>query len=462
MQAFTNWMEKHFVPVAAKIGSQKHLVAIRDSFISIMPITMAGSIATLLNVLVRDLPTEYKMPGITSAFGWLIGINGYVWWGTLAILSAVLAFAVGYHFSEAYDVNPVAGGLVAFASFIITIPQSASVAVDITNATAGFEALLAEGEVINVAFGAWGNINWGFLNTGGMFTALLVGGFTSFIYAKLMNANIIIKLPDEVPPAVSKAFASIVPGTVALYAISLVAWFLGENPVTIGNVAVGDLPTLINTLVQQPFMHLSQNIFSVIIVSLSVSLFWFFGLHGPNVLAPVLEGIYMTAQNNNTNFYEVNQTAKGLPHLWVKGSFDAFSWMGGSGSTFALIIAILVLSKRADARAVATYSLPMGIFNINEPVIFGLPIVLNPIYFIPFLLVPTVQVILAYGATAAGLIPPVHITVPWVIPPVIYAWLATGFSFAGALMALVNILVGVGIWGVFVVIANNEGATVAE
>lgn len=456
MQAFTNWMEKHFVPVAAKIGSQKHLVAIRDSFISIMPITMAGSIATLLNVLVRDLPGEYGLPGITSAFSWLIGINGFVWWGTLAILSAVLAFAIGYHFSEAYDVNPVAGGLVAFAAFIISIPQAANVAVDITNATPGFEALLAEGQTINVAFGAWGNINWGFLNTGGMFTALLVGGFATLVYAKLMNANIIIKLPDEVPPAVSKAFASIVPGTIALYAISLVAWLIGSNPITIGSKVITDLPTLINTLVQQPFMSLAQNVFSVVIVSLSVSLFWFFGLHGPNVLAPVLEGIYLTAQNENTNFYELNKTAKGLPNLWVKGSFDAFSWMGGSGSTFALIIAILLLSKRADSRAVAAYSLPMGIFNINEPVIFGLPIVLNPIYFIPFLLVPTVQVLLAYGATAAGLVPPVHITVPWVMPPVIYAWLATGFSFAGALMALVNIGVGIAIWGIFVVIANNE------
>lgn len=92
---FTSWMEEKFVPVAAKIGSQKHLVAIRDAFISIMPITMAGSIAVLLNAIVRDLPAKFELNGITEAFQWLIGINGNVWWGTLATLSMVFAFAIG-------------------------------------------------------------------------------------------------------------------------------------------------------------------------------------------------------------------------------------------------------------------------------------------------------------------------------------------------------------------------------
>lgn len=136
--------------------------------------------------------------------------------------------------------------------------------------------------------------------------------------------------------------------------------------------------------------------------------------------------------------------------------------MGGSGSTFALIIAILLLSKRADSRAVAKYSLPMGLFNINEPVIFGLPIVLNPIYFIPFILIPTIQVIVAYYVTQFGLVPPVHISVPWVLPPVLYAFFATGFSFSAALLALFNMALGIVIWGVFVIIADKVPEEVEE
>lgn len=126
MKKFTDWMEIKFVAIAAKIGSQKHLVAIRDSFIATMPITMAGSIAVLLNALFRDIPGSYNMPWISETFSWLIGINGYVWWGTLAVLSVALSFSIGYHFSRAYDVNPVAGGLVAFSAFVITLPQVAS------------------------------------------------------------------------------------------------------------------------------------------------------------------------------------------------------------------------------------------------------------------------------------------------------------------------------------------------
>lgn len=129
--------------------------------------------------------------------------------------------------------------------------------------------------------------------------------------------------------------------------------------------------------------------------------------------------------------------------------------MGGSGSTLALIIAILILSKRADSRAVASYALPMGLFNINEPVIFGLPIVLNPIYFIPFILIPTIQVIIAYLVTQAGLVPPVHISVPWVLPPILYAFFATGFSVSAALLALFNMALAVVIWGAFVLVADR-------
>lgn len=438
MNKFTDWMEKHFVPVAAKIGSQKHLVAMRDSFIATMPITMAGSIAVLLNALLRDIPGEYKIDWIPKAFGWLIGINGFVWFGTLAVLSVALAFAIGYNFAQAYDVDPVAGGLVAFSSFIITLPQVAT-----------FDAAI-EGIADPVSVTGWGFLNVNYLNTGGLFTALVIGMIATIIYAKLMNANIVIKLPDEVPPAVSRAFTAIIPALVALYVVGgasyLVATYLPE---------IGNIPDLIATYLQKPFLAMSQNIVSVVIITVFVSLFWFFGLHGPNVLAPALEGVYGVALTENINHYELTKSAKDLPHLWTRGSFDAFSWMGGSGSTLALIIAILILSKRADQRTVAKYALPMGLFNINEPVIFGLPIVLNPIYFIPFILVPTIQVIIAYYVTKAGLVPPVHIAVPWVLPPVLFAFFATGFSVTAALLALFNIVIAVFIWGAFVLVADR-------
>lgn len=428
---FTSWMEEKFVPVAAKIGSQKHLVAIRDAFISIMPITMAGSIAVLLNAIVRDLPAKFGLTGITDAFQWLIGINGNVWWGTLATLSMVFAFAIGYQLSKAYDTNPLAGGLISFASFIIATPQSITVA-------------LEDGTTI----GAWGNLAVGYLDAKGLFTALIVGFIATIIYAKMMKKNITIKLPEQVPPAVSKAFASIIPGVAAMYVIGLITWALSTFAGT-------SLYELILQYVQMPFLSMSQGLGSVIIVTACVSIFWFFGLHGSNVLAPVLDGIYKTALAENTNIYNATQSISELKYIWTRGSFDAYAWMGGAGCTIALIIAIFIFSKREETRAVAKLSAPMGLFNINEPVVFGLPIVLNPVYLIPWVLVPTILVTIAYLATSIGLVPPVFLEVPWVMPPVLYAWFATGFSLSAALLALVNLAIGVAIWSVFVIIANR-------
>ena len=432
MNGFTEWMEEHFVPIAAKIGSQKHLVAIRDAFISIMPITMAGSIAVLLNAIVRDIPTKFEMTGIVSSFQWLIGINGNVWFGSLAILSMVFVFALGYQLSKAYDVNPLAGGLIAFASFIIVTPQIASFGVE----------GLADPVV------GWGFISLAYLDAKGLFTALIIGFISTIIYAKMMQKNLTIKLPEQVPPAVSKAFASIIPGVTAMYVSGLICYLLA----TFAGSSLGDL---ILKYVQMPFLALSQGLGSVIIVTICVSVFWFFGLHGSNVLAPVLDGIYKSALLENTNVYQQTLSTTELPYLWTRGSFDAFAWMGGAGCTIALIIAIFIFSKREEARAVAKLSAPMGVFNINEPVVFGLPIVLNPVYMIPWILVPTVLVIIAYGATVAGIVPPVFLEVPWVMPPVIYAWMATGFSWQAALLALFNLVLAVLMWGVFVVIANR-------
>lgn len=112
MDNFLGWMEEHFLPVAAKIGSQKHLVAIRDAFIGIMPITMVGSVAVLLNVFLRDLPGAAGWDGFVDAKQPIIGVNGAVWFGSIAILALVFVFSLGYNVSKAYNVNPLAGGVV--------------------------------------------------------------------------------------------------------------------------------------------------------------------------------------------------------------------------------------------------------------------------------------------------------------------------------------------------------------
>lgn len=458
MGAFNSFMEAKFMPLAAKIGSQKHLVAIRDSFIAIMPITMVGSIAVLLNVFLRDLPTQAGMTGFVNAMSPVINVNGNVYFGSIVILALVFVFALGYNLSKTYNVNAIAGGVIAFASLVTCMGQSAvfdyelpGVAASAVGQLQGLGLNAAVNEAGNVVLGGvsgWGYLGSGYTGSGGLFTALFVGFACTMIYIKLMQKNIIIKLPDSVPPAVSKAFAAIIPGVVAVYAAGIAA--------QVSTMATGmTINDMILKYIQLPLLGISQGFISVIVMVFLVQLLWFFGLHGHNVLAPVMDGVYLTALTRNIEVFTNTQSTANLPYLWTRGSFDAFCQMGGSGITLGLLIAIFIFSKRDDQKAIAKLSLPMGVFNINEPVIFGMPIVLNPVYLIPWLIVPPVCAAIAYGATAIGLIPPVFVAVPWVMPVGIYAFLATGGSFLAAVVSLVNLAIATAIWTPFVIMANK-------
>lgn len=424
MNALINWMERYFVPIAAKIGSQRHLVAIRDAFIAIMPITMAGAIASLINVFVRDLPNLFGWTGFVESMTPIITVNGNVWWGTTVILSLVFVIALGYNLAASYDVNPLAGGLVALSSYLVTTAQ---MTLDGTQ---------------------WGYFHWGAFGTSALFTCLFIGLVGTSIYVALTKKGIIIRMPDAVPPAVAKAFAAIIPGTLTIYIFAIISYlfttYVGQT-----------LNDWVFATIQTPFMIFTQGLPSVIVITLVVQLLWFFGLHGTNVLAPLLDGAWLTALLKNNEVYMSTKDISQLPFLWTRGSFDAYAWMGGAGATLALVIALLIFSKREDERAVAKVSAPMGIFNINEPITFGLPIVLNPIYLIPWVLITPILVTIAYIFTAIGVIPPVFIQVPWIVPPVAYAFLATGGSILAAGVAALNFAIAVILWSVFVRVANR-------
>lgn len=419
MGRFTEWMEKNFVPFATKISSEKHLVAIRDSFIALMPVTMAGSVAVLLNVFFRDLPGQFNIPAIPKTFSWLIDINGNVWWACVGFFAVAFAFSFGYHLAKAYDVNPIAGGLVSFASLLTVSPQ--------------------------VHNDAWGGLNWTYTNANGLFTALILGFVVTMIFIKLTKKNIIIKMPEGVPSAVSNAFASIIPGLAAIFVAGSIGYistqFFGKP-----------LNDIVVEFVQAPFMSLAQGLPTVILVVIAVQLFWFFGLHGTNILGPLLEGVYKTALLENSAAYEAGLK---IPNAWTGASFNAYAWMGGAGCTIALIIALLLFSKKQGEREVAKLSLPMGVFNINEPITFGVPIVLNSVYFIPYIFIPLILTLIGYFATIIGFAGPTVLEVPWIVPPVLYAFLTTAGNFGAAIVALFNLIIAVVLWSVFVKIANK-------
>lgn len=459
MNGFMNWMEMHFMPVAAKVGNQRHLIAIRDGFIAIMPITMVGSIAVLLNVFFRDLPNEWFGEGnsFVAAMEPLININGNVYFGSITVLGIAFTISLGYHLAKSYDVNPIAGAVIAFSAVVTCMNQNAvfnyilpGVSESSVDALtqAGLDVAVDSGNVVLQNVSEWGYMGQAFTGSSGLFTCLIVGLLSTMIYVKLMQKKVTIKLPDSVPPAVSNAFAAIIPGIVAIYVFGIVT--------QICVMTTGLYPNdLIVEWIQKPLLGLSQGLFSVILVMFLIQLFWFFGLHGDNILAPITEGVYTPALLENLDVWNATQSTADMPYIWTRGSINAYAMAGGSGMTLALLIAIFIFSKRDDQRAIAKLAAPMGVFEINEPVIFGVPIVLNPVYLIPWLLVAPICSVIAYLFTAAGIIPPVFIQVPWVMPVGFYAFFATGGNIGAALVSLLCLAVAVVIWAPFVILANR-------
>ena len=484
MNGLLAWMEKYILPTAAKIGAQKHLVALRDAFIGTLPATMAGSVAVMINAIIRDLPPQFistyadslaSDKGIYAIINVIIGINGFVWNGTLAVAGLIFAFSWGYNLAKAYGVNDLAGGIVSLATLIsgiafapnntsdlgVSIPENIANAINASNTGASIA-----GNQLTVA--PWGWLNLNHLNGNAFFTVMIMGAISTIIFCKLMNANMTIKMPDSVPPAVSKAFAAILPATIALYVIAIINFIVSK--ISGGQLLID----LIQKYIAEPFLGLSQGLGAVLIVTVFVQLFWFFGIHGPNVLAPVLEGIWGQAQLINVDIFQkgyeghtgtqavLEAIQDGKAYMWVRGSFDAFAWFGGSGGTLVLILAILIFSKRADYLTVGKLSLGPGLFNINEPVMFGLPIVLNAIMFIPFVVAPLVATTIGWLATYFGLVAPVSQQTVWVTPPLLLSFLATGADWRAPIVTLVCMIVTFFIWMPFVIAANKIDAPLEE
>lgn len=434
MQGLLNFLEIKFVPIAAKIGSQRHLVAIRDAFAALMPLIMVGAFAVLLNnvffvpwsLLAGFIGGEH--PFIVWANATLAPLFSLMESGTFSILSLALAFSLGYNRASAEDQDTLSTGLMNVACFIL------------------LGALSRNNEVV----ASWvGN----FLAAQGMFVALLVGLVAPEIYFFAVNKKWIIKMPESVPPAVGRGFAAVIPGFLTVFIMALVGYFF--NTVTGMSIF-----TWFEVNISSTLMKLGQNIISILIISTLIPLLWFFGLHGANLLEAIMSPVYGTLGQQNIQLFSNGITAVGDGAnelaVWVRGSWDAYVFLGGSGATLPLIAAILLFSKVKEYKEIGKLGLAPGIFMINEPVLFGVPVVLNPIFLIPFVIGSPILTAIAYYATKLGFAGPIVNSVPWTTPPILNGFLATNGSFGAVIVSIINLLVAFVIYLPFVIIANRD------
>lgn len=431
MNRLVYWMENNLLPIANRIAQIRWLVALRNAFVSVMPITIAGSVAVLIKSLIDAARTQLGWDTFAFAMQPLTRISNIVWRGSFALFALFLSVSLGYQLAKTFEANRLAGAIISLSSFMISVANYAQI------------KLHGENVTVKQAFGIEQ------FSTTGIFTAILFGSLGFGIYVLCYKARIMIHLQANLPHAEQAAFDSLIPGILAIFGVGAINYlfqtFVGTY---FGNWLL--------EAIQIPLVKLGQGFGVVMLVTLLVQVFGFFGLNGLAVLSPILDSIWLTAQNVNVTAARNAQVPK---FIWVRGSFDSFAWFGGTGGTLMLIIAILLFSKRSDYRTIAKVALAPGIFNINEPVVFGLPIVLNPIYFIPFILAPLVNVAFSYWITVMGLVNPVQVAVPSIVPPIFNSFLACNYDWRAIILAIINMLIALAIWAPFVFAADKIADT---
>ncbi|MGL5904558.1 MAG: PTS sugar transporter subunit IIC, partial [Cetobacterium sp.] len=255
-----------------------------------------------------------------------------------------------------------------------------------------------------------------YLDAKGLFTAILGAIIAIEIFRLLVQKKFVIKLPDSVPPAIAKSFELLIPivfVTIIFHALNI--------------VAVKQFGIMVPEIILKafaPLLNMSDSLISVIFIIIITHLLWFAGLHGTNIVIAIINSITLSNLATNQAAVVAGDT---LPKIFAGGFLDAYVYIGGAGATLGLAMAMAV-SKNAHIKSIGKLSVIPAVFNINEPIMFGAPIVMNPLLFIPFVGIPVLNASIAWFATKFNLVGKIVTLVPWTTPGPIGALLGTNFS----------------------------------
>ena len=399
-----DFLESKLMPIASKLAGIKFLIAIRDGITLAMPLIIIGSLFMVI--------ASFPIPGWEA---WLgdIGVSGYLWKGvdsSFGLMGLVAAFGIARSFSNKHGADGVSSGIISVSSFIMVTP-------------------FVSGETGS-------GITMGLMGASGIFVAIIVALFSAAIFNWFVANNIQIKMPDGVPPAVTQSFAALLPG-----AAIITLWLIVYG--VLDAFGLPNMHQIMQTILGGPLSLLGSNIFGTMIVVGLNSLFWFVGLHGGNTINQLFSPTWLANLDANV---AARQAGEALPHIITSPFMDNFVYIGGGGATLGLVIVVAMIARRKNAskrsKIMAPLTLTPGLFNINEPTMFGLPVVLNITLLLPFILAPMVNALIAYTAMASGLVPITYVAASWTMPPIISGFLATG-SIMGSLLQVVIIIVDI-------------------
>lgn len=431
-------LEKTLMPVAEAIGKNKYLIAIRDGFLVSTPLLIVGSIFLLIANFPIPAWTDWlgaTMVG-SSSLGALLEKQSDA---TFTIMALFATMGIGYSFARQMKTTPLFGAAVALMAWFILMPYS-------FEGTA--KEILINGDAQTVADGTTAvvsGIGLGWLGAKGIFVGILTAISSVHIYVAVERRGWVIKMPAGVPPTVVESFGALIPAGVVMtvfFLINTVFVAMGTNAFD-----------FIFEFLQTPLLGLGDTLGSMVIAYIFLHLFWFLGVNGGSVVGAVYNPILQTLALENLHLYQQvgpeGYTVANGAHIISQQFQDLFATFGGAGSTLSLVIAMLFFCESKRIKELGKLSFIPGIFGINEPIIFGLPIVLNPMILIPFVLVPTMNIVLSYIAMAVGLFPPPNgIAIPWTTPVIISGLLST--NWVGALFQAFLLALGVLVYYPFI------------
>ncbi|MGL5956950.1 MAG: PTS sugar transporter subunit IIC [Brevinema sp.] len=389
-----------FSELGAKISNQRHMEALKNGLMLSLPATLAGS----LFLIVRFIP----VPGWDGILESILGPNygdilAYPVAATFDLIGLITLIGVAYYLAESYKISPISGAITALCGYFTLTPSF-----HLQNVAELDQALEINGV-------------WGLQYTGAtsLFVIILCAIFSIEIYRKIIERGLVIKLPDMVPPNVSNNFIAVVPMLTVLFTMWVVRILIALTPFdTIHN--------LITTLIQTPLLNLGNTFFGYTTLIFFKDLFWTIGIHGPNMMGPILRPIEIAFGDANRIAFEAGEA---IPYIFPFSFRGNFLQLGGSGNTFMFTIMCAFLSKSERLKSIGKLSLGPAFFQINEPIIFGIPIVLNPIMMIPFISSSFVSILIGYIGMSTGLVSKFPgYTIPWTTPPILNAWLSSNGS----------------------------------
>lgn len=410
----TNPFLKKLSDFAQAAASQRYFRAMRDGFVSSVPFLVLAGLMILVNNVI-----------IAPDGGWIAGFVNHdtltTWQelgnkiinGSLNCYSLLIAIMIAYSLGTSRKAeSPIFCSAVAVGVVFTLMPL--------------VNAVIPNGAEKAVEVG--GILPFSLLGTSGIFVAIFASMLSTELFVWLSkNEKLKIKLTGTVPPAVAQSFNALTAIIITLVAAGFVSFAIHQ----LTNLEVH---ALINKIIQAPMVGLTTSLPGFIVLCFFTNLLFALGIHPSGIVNPILEPPLLTAMAENSDAFKNHLD---IPHIIVLPFRDLYGHIGGTGSTIALVIAIFIVSRKKFNRDFAKMSGPLGIFNINEPIIYGFPVVFNPLIMIPFIFGPLICFIIAYFATAAGLVSRIAVYVPWSMPPLINGFVASGGDVRNVILQLV-------------------------